>query len=483
MMPPIKNPTFAAIDLGASNGRIMTGRLLDGVRLDIRETHRFEHTASLRDGRLRWDWALIRSEIRRGLAALPPPQSVSCCSWAQDFGLLDESGNLLGDPVSYLDSRTSGMPEKFRDVIAPEELVRRAGVAPTNITTLCQLRAMAAQEPDRLARARRLLHIADLGHYDLCGAAGTDWTMASAAQMCNRQSGGWDRALLAQLDIPAEILPELKTAPAILGCIPADRAPAPAWNGLPVVLTAGHDTPAAFHVLPSTETDTLFVSCGTWIMLGIRAPDTAGRRLRRSRADDLEVPAAPVTLLGMPGGGWGVWRGGLGLWLIQQCRRAWRAEGRDWSPAELTDAAAASANQSLIDVHDPRIAEAADVPAAIREVCRAAGRQPPASPGDTARIVYRSLAQACRDDMRILEAAAGRPFRRVRIVGGGSRNALLCQWLADACGLPVDIGPLEAAAAGNLLMQIQAVGQMRDATHLDEIRGASFQVRTVFPSV
>ncbi len=481
-MPPIKNPTFAAIDLGASNGRVMAGRLLDGVRLDIRETHRFEHSASVREGLLRWDWSLIRSEIRNGLAALPPACSVSCCSWAQDFGLLDADGNLLGDPVSYLDPRTAGMPEKFRDVIAPEELVRRAGVAQTNITTLCQLRAMADQEPDRLARAKRLLHIADLVHYDLCGAAATDWTMASAAQMCNRQSGGWDRDLLAQLGIPAGILPELKPAPAILGYIPADRAPAPGWAGVPVALTAGHDTPTAFHVLPSLETDTLFISCGTWIMLGIR---TVGRRLRRSRPDDIRPPInlPPATLLGMPGGGWGIWRGGLGLWLIQQCRRAWQTQGRDWSPAELTAAAASSANQSLIDAHDPRIAEAADVPAAIREACRAAGLQPPESPGDTARIVYRSLAQACRDDMRMLEAAAGRPFRRVRIVGGGSRNALFCQWLADACGLPVDIGPLEAAAAGNLLMQIQAVGQVRDAAHLDEIRRASFKVNTMLPAV
>lgn len=463
--------TLAAIDLGASNGRIMAARLWDGVRLETQETHRFEHSASLRDGRLSWDWQLIQTEIRRGLAKLTPTDSLSCCSWAQDFGLLDINGKLLGAPVSYLDRRTDGMPQSFRSLISPTDLTRRAGVAAANITTLCQLRSLVQQEPKLLAEARQLLHIADLVHFDLCGIPATDWTLASASQMCNRASGTWDLELLQLLELPAEILPCLKPAPAVLGNISTAGAPASGWSGVPVVLAAGHDTISAFHVLPKEETDTLFISCGTWIMLGLSLPEAF-------------IPGIETqgTLLGLVDGGWGLWRGMLGLWMIQQCCRIWNKKGINCSYSDLAVAAQASSCQSCLDLSDPALTVSTDLPATVQNLCRAAGQTVPDSPGDIARVIYRSLALMCGDNIRALETAAGISLRRLRVVGGGSRNEWFCQLLADAAGLPVDAGPYEASAAGNLLLQLQALGVLENETRLDDARRASFELKTFNPA-
>jgi len=433
-----------AIDLGASNGRVVLGRLdRDGLRL--REVVRFEHHPVTRGASLVWDWDRIRDEVRRGLLAAADAgraASVSCDAWAQDFGLLDDEGHLLGPPVSYRDARTQGMPQSFADIMAPDALVRRVGSVAAPITTLCQLRALALTEPEALARAEWLLHIADLVHQDLTGIAATDRTLATASQLCSLSAGDWDRELLGALAIPHRLLPPILDAPTIIGEVTS----LPELRGTPVVLTAGHDTAAAAALLGGVDGGGAFLMSGTWSMLGVAA--TA-----------VPVPKAPVrdglAILGLPYHRWGLFRPLMGLWVIQDCRRAWGL-----SHEELVRAATAAQSDSVVDLESPRFSAPADMPGEIERFCRETGQRVPESIGETARVVFASMALNHALAVECLQEATGVPVRELRIVGGGSANELLCQLTADALGLPVVAGPIEATAIGNLLMQAQAVGAL-----------------------
>lgn len=468
-----------AVDLGASNGRVVLGRLSE-AGLTLATAHRFEHSPRRHEGRLKWDWARIIDEVRKGLARAAEVvgdeqiASVSCDSWAQDFGLLDEEDRLIRSPASYRDKRTEGMPGSFADVIGPEELVRRVGSVASPITTLCQLRAMALQEPEALEAARTLLHIADLVHHDLCGVRTTDRTMATASQLRNLRTGEWDRELLAALGIPHHFLPKVAEEAAVVGHIAEDRAPHPKLKGLPVVISASHDTAAAAAAAEGPR-DEAFLSCGTWSMLG-------------HLSDQAMMPEKPaqeeLAILGVADGRWGVFRGIMGLWLLQECRRAWADEGLVMSSEEITAAASAQegAEPALLDPDDARFVAPANMPQEIRAFCRETGQRELTTPGETARAVLVSLALDYRVGMATLERVTGQRSRAIRMVGGGSANELLCQLTADATGLPVIAGPVEATALGNLLLQARAMGTVEDDAEMAAIVARSFALRRYEPS-
>jgi rhamnulokinase len=460
-----------AIDLGASNARIIVGRLGDdGVAL--REVARFEHHPLERAGRLVWDWERIRSLIRAGLgeaAQAGSVASVSCDAWAQDFGLLDEGGRLLGPPVSYRDTRTAGLPGGFADAIAPDDLVRRLGSVASPITTLCQLRAPALQEPSDLARAATLLHIADLIHYDLAGVVATDRTLATASQLCRLSTGEWDCELLERLSIPCAILPPIVSAPTPLGAITG----VPEIVGAPLVVSAGHDTAAAAAFMPGLDEGVAFLMSGTWSMLGV-ATD-APVLTERPALDGL-------ALLGLPHGRWGLFRPLMGLWILQECRRAWAEQGRRLTHEQLIEAAERSTCAGLLDPESARFASPADMPLEVRRFCEESGQPAPKGPGDVARVVLSGLAANHALAVRSLQQATGLSIRELRMVGGGSANPLLCRLTADALGLPVIAGPVEASALGNVLLQAQAVGALATSPQvLRQAAEASVEFRRYEP--
>jgi len=402
-------PTFVAIDLGASNGRVIAGALDQG-RLTLRELHRFRHAPRACDGALRWDWSHILARVREGLARATNVVSVSCDSWAQDFGLLDADGRLIADPVSYRDPRSAGMPGSFADIIAPDELVRRVGSHAAPIITLCQLRALAQTDDDTLSRATRLLHIADLVHYDLCGATVTDRTMAIASGLRALATGAWDADLLDALAIPSHFLPDIIDGPAIIGQMQA----------IPVIASAGHDTAAA-STLCATPGHA-FLSCGTWSMLG-------------AISDDLIMPDTPardgLAILGMAAGRWGLMRPIMGLWPLQQCQAQWQREG---SPVSWDEIAGARCPETLIDLDAPGLSAPGDMPTAIADLCRETGQPVPDGPAEMAHAILRSLALEHSLSLQALERASGGRFTALRMVGGGSANALLCQRRRGAAG-------------------------------------------------
>ena len=265
-MKPKNN--YIAIDLGAGSGRIMLGTLR-GMELGINEIHRFDHNAKISDGFLRWNWNHISKEISTGLKKAcdflrdESITSISCDSWSQDFGLLDKDGKLIFSPVSYRDGRTTGIPEEISEVISPAKLHRRNGSSLSPITTLCQLKSMAATMFEILENAALLLNMANLAHFELCGVGVSDWTMATASQLWNIGTDSWDFELLEMLGIPSQFLPEVIRKPESIGVVRPEKAPHWKLPGVPVVSTAGHDTAAAAAVLYPLDKGTLFLSLGT----------------------------------------------------------------------------------------------------------------------------------------------------------------------------------------------------------------------------
>ncbi|MEN6644682.1 MAG: FGGY-family carbohydrate kinase [Armatimonadia bacterium] len=448
--------TLAAIDLGASSGRVIVGQLAGG-RLDLTEVHRFGHEPQQVGSTLRWDWATLLAGVHAGLREATerfgPPAAVSCDSWAVDFGLLDAAGKLLEPPACYRDQRTNGMPQSFSDIIPPDDLVARVGAMALPIITLCQLRYMAQYELDTLTQARSLLHISDLIHQDLTGVAATDRTMATASGLRSLAGDDWDRDLLQSLGIPTHFLPSCLDHPAILGTIPADRAPHPDLAGLPVISTAGHDTAAASVVSP--REDHVFLSCGTWSMLGTLS------------AQPVVTPTMATDMLesiGAGNGGWLLMCPLTGLWPLQQCMLQWRKSGEADSWGELIAAAGAITGpiSTLVDVGHPLITGPGDMIAAIANYCSRTGQTAPSSAPEMTRVLLQSLALEHFLGVESQQRTTGRQFTAMRLVGGGSANALLCQWTADAIGLPVIAGPMEATALGNMLLQAQVLGLIGD---------------------
>lgn len=434
--------TIIAVDLGASSARVIAGTLARG-RLSLRVAHRLEHAPRMTEGALRWDWARLVGGVHEGLAraaaeAEGPVAAVSCASWAQDFGLLDARGRLLAEPVSYRDARTAGMPASYAHIISPDDLVRRVGSTAAPIITLCQLRALAEREPETLARAARLLHIADLVHHELCGAQVTDRTMATASGLRALATGAWDTDLLAALGIPARILPEVADGAAIIGAVDAERAPYPALAGVPIIAGAGHDTAAASALC--TDERHAFLSCGTWSMLGVLSAQPI-------------IPEAPArdgfAILGMAGGRWSLMRPLAGLWPLQQCRERWGGEA-GWGA--IVAAASEVEDAVLVDLDAICALPPDDVPDAVAAQCGA--EEPPA----IAAALLRGLACEHALGLEALERATGRRCTAVRMVGGGSANALLCRWTAQATGRPVIAGPTEATAAGVIVTAALGLG-------------------------
>lgn len=457
---------FLAIDLGASNGRIILGRLQEH-NLEVKEIHRFEHNIIFTDNLKKWDWEFIKKEILAGLekaCALVGNEnitSISCDSWAQDFGLLDGNGKLIFSPVSYRDGRTEGMPENFSETISLLELHRRNGSFLSPVTTLCQLKSMAVTMPGILKNAASFLNIANLVHFELCGAIASDWTMATASQLWNIKNDNWDFELLEKLGIPTHFLPKVSKKPEIIGMVNYKKL-----SNIPVVSTAGHDTASAAAVLYPLEKGTLFLSLGTWAMLGC----SVGADFNPYDYPD----ADDLGFLGLPYGKWGVFRGSSGLWTMQQCRKEWIDSGMEMSWAELAENAVLSRIESIIDIADKSLFAPSKMTDSISELCRKSGQSIPVSAGDYMRIICRSLAILFKEDINKISDFTGYSFDKLYIIGGGSRNAFLCDIIGTETGFKIIKGSSEASAIGNIIMQAMVSGAIKTDDEIKKVTAGFF---------
>jgi sugar (pentulose or hexulose) kinase len=430
--------TFAAVDLGASSGRVMTAQVEPG-RLSLATAGRFANEPVKVGGTLHWDILSLFRGIVAGLRAAGPVTSIGIDSWAVDYGLLDASGALLGNPVHYRDARTDGVPERVAKTVPDARLYELTGLQKQPFNTVYQL--VAAAGTPIMETAQQLLLIPDLISYWLTGELGAEATNASTTQLVDLQTGRWATALMAELGIRPSLFPPLRTPGTLIGpVLPELELP-----GRPQVVAVGsHDTASAVAGVPAEGPNFAYISCGTWSLVGVE--------LDRPVLTD-ESRQANFTNEGGVDGTVRYLRNVMGLWPLQESMRVW---GRTDVETLLRQAAAEPAFRSVVDVDDPVFLPPGDMPARIQAACRAAGQPVPDTPAVLTRCIVDSLALAHRRAVEAAQRLSGTEVDAVHIVGGGARNELLCRLTADACGLPVLAGPVEATALGNILVQARS---------------------------
>jgi len=449
------NRFHIAVDLGSSSGRVFLGQFA-GQKPKLVEAHRFPHKPVLQDGHWRWDWPYLRSEIQAGLriaaelAGQGKIVSLGCSSWAQDFILLDADGQALENPICYRDEFTRGLPQAFVDVISPADLVKRVGCCISPMTTLCKLKAIRNQYPELLKKPKVILHMADMVHFDLCGNAVTDWTLATAGQMFNLKDQSWDYSLLAQLDIPAGILPPVVMSPRVIGRVRPESSPHQALNDIPVISTAHHDTSCATVCLRPLNPGSFIICLGSYAMPGYvlsSAQWPAGA--------DPEKNA----LIGIADRQWALFGSCPGSWIIQECKRIWAKGGIQIEYDRLVRLAEKSVYQGSVDLAHPRFSKPDNMIAEIQNACREAGLAQPEEPADVGKLVFDSMAAGAEQAVDNLEKSAGVPCRTLFLVGGGSRNQYLIRQISDRIGCKGIVGPAEATAVGNIILQQEVTGK------------------------
>jgi sugar (pentulose or hexulose) kinase len=428
---------FAAVDLGASSGRVMVGRV-DAGRLDLTEVSRFPNEPVRVRATLHWDILALYREILDGLRAAGPVASVGIDSWAVDYGLVDESGALLGNPVHYRDARTDGVPDRVVAALGAARLYETTGLAQQPFNTLFQL--VAAAGTPQLAAAHRMLLLPDLIAYWLTGSAGTEATNASTTQLYDVRRRCWASDLMVAAGLRPDLFAPLREPGTVIGPVPD----LPEIG--PVVAVGSHDTASAVVGVPARGPNFAYISCGTWSLVGVELDRPVLTEASRA-ANFTNEGGVDATIRYL--------RNIMGLWLLQESMRRWDGVGL---PDLLAAAAREPAFASIVDPDDPVFLPPGDMPARIARFCADSGQPVPSSPAAMTRSIMDSLALAHRRAVRLAQELSGHHVDAVHIVGGGARNALLCQLTADACGLPVLAGPVEATALGNVLVQARAAG-------------------------
>ncbi len=463
---------FLAIDLGGSSGRAILARW-DGEHIHLEEIHRFPNEPVTVQGHRHWDVLRLWHEIKCGIARFAhlfkqPLCSVGVDTWGVDFALLDRWGNLLGNPYHYRDCRTDGMLEIAFQQMPRRQIFEHTGNQFIQFNTLYQLLSMVHNNDPQLESADTLLMMPDLFHYWLTGRKTTEFSIATTSQMYDIRNRNWARSLLTQLNIPHEILPAVVSAGTVVGQVKKDlRDETDLRDSVKVVTPASHDTSSAIAAIPGMDDHSVFISSGTWSLMGVEIPQPI--------IND-QALALNYTNEGGIDGGVNIQKILTGLWLLQESQRQWQREGRPYTWDELLAAAQqAEPFQSLIDPDAADFLNPSDMPAAIREFCRRTSQPEPVDAGAIARCCLESLALNYRKSLAELETLTDRHLQTVRIVGGGSRNRLLSQFTADACQRPVVTGPVEATAIGNVLLQAVATGHLPDIASGRKANAATFE--------
>ncbi len=460
---------YLAFDLGAESGRAICGTLQDGT-LAVEELHRFPNEPVRTADSLSWDIERLWGEIQRGIHIANRrefrPDGIGIDTWGVDYGLLDSSGKLLENPRHYRDARNSGMMEAVFARVPREEVFGATGIQFMQINTLYQLYAASLGTPETLACAHRLLNIPDLFNYWLTGEARSEATIASTTQFFNPVTMSWATGLLARLDLPREIL-----CPIVMPGTALGKSLTPPHTS--VYATAGHDTASAVAAAPAEGgADWCYISSGTWSLMGLELdrPVIDGQSLALNFTNEVGV-AGKIRLL----------KNIAGLWLLQECRRAWMAEGITYSYEQLARMASDARPHSAV-IDPDAFLEPGGMPLKIAEYCRRTGQEPPATHAEYARAILESLALRYRQVIESLEILGGRKIATIHIVGGGSRNTVLNQFVADATGRRVIAGPSEATAIGNILVQAMGAGELRGLEQLRAVVRRSFPPAAVVPN-
>ena len=473
---------YLAIDLGAESGRVILGTLWEG-RLTLEEIHRFSNGAVVIKGSRRWDLLHLYAEIIEGLrkagARNLPIRSLSSDSWGVDYALMKGCEPFLAPPYQYRDERTDGSYERLGDVTR-EEIYAATGIQFMTINTLCQLHTDLLLRPEILKFADRFLLIADAVNHLLGGEPVAEASLASTTQLFDPTRMDWAHTLITRLGLPESIFPKVVRSGTVIGILTPELQSETRLGPISVVATCSHDTGAAVAAVPaSNEPGWAYLSSGTWSLLGVESPTPVLTEEARNLNFTNEVGyGGTVRLL----------KNIAGLWILQECMRFWRESGHDHTYADLVNLALeAPSLTSLINPADPRFLRSGGtttsggMPARIAEYCRETSQPVPETAGAIARCILESLSLLYRKTLGELEQLTGNPINRLHIVGGGTRNELLNQCAASATGRPVIAGPVEATAAGNILIQALAAGAVSSLAEARRIVSRSFPQNSYEP--
>jgi rhamnulokinase len=468
---------YLAFDLGASSGRAVIGRF-NGSTVDLEEIHRFPNGAIELPGGLFWDAVGLFGEILTGLRKAASTsgglKSAGLDTWGVDYALLDRAGELIGNPHCYRDPRVDGAMDEAFKTVRRDQIFDYTGIQFMAFNTLFQLCASVRDNSPQLEIAETFLTMPDLFNYWLTGTKVCEFSNATTTQCFDPRKRAWSTDLLNALHIPSHIFPEIVQPGTSLGRVRNSIALEAGIKDLNVVAPACHDTGSAVAAVPMASDDALYISLGTWALMGaeIREPAINEKSLTHNFTNEGGVDGTYRFLKNI-----------AGLWLVQESKRTWDLAGNVLSFDELTGRAQqAPSLTALIDPDHPDFVAPGDMPGRIRTFCKHTNQSPPESEGEVIRCALDSLALKCRFVLGNIREALGKPFATIHVVGGGIQNTLLCQLIADATGLQVQAGPVEATALGNILVQAIANGDIGNLSEAREVVRASTPIQTYDPN-
>jgi rhamnulokinase len=467
---------YLAVDLGAESGRVMLGTLTEGL-ITLEEVHRFPNHSLTEKGHLHWDLPHLEGEIFAGIEKAStrklPIAGISTDSWGVDYLLLDKNGEVLGNPYCYRDSRTADSPARLFKRLPFAEIYHETGIQFMAINTIYHLEAQQHHDPSVLTAADHFLNIADYFNAQFCGVGVAEQSLASTTQIYNPRNQAWSEKIGATLGLKKSLFPRIVPSGTVLGPVVGRLAKSPALSQTKVIASCSHDTGAAVAAVPATGDDWAYLSSGTWSLLGTELPAPIVTDAAREAGFTNEVGL---------GGTIRFLKNIAGLWVLQECRRAWEAAGRKFTYDELTQLAIANGPATAhLSLRDPRFVAPGEMPSKIVAFCQETEQPIPATPGQFTRTILESLALAYSKTLSELESVTGRKIEKLHIVGGGSRSDLLNQLTADATGVRVITGPIEATAIGNILIQALALGHLASPAALRQIVENSFPTRSFVP--
>jgi len=471
---------YLAIDLGAESGRVVAG-LWNGKTIRLEEIHRFPNGPVCLGDSLRWDVVRLWAEIENGLTLAARKcgksiVSVGADTWGVDYVLLDRHDEMLGQPYAYRDARTNGMMEKAFRKVPRAEIFAQTGLQFMQFNSLFQLLAHKQATPGLLEATDCLLFMPDFVHWALCGSRVAEFTIASTSQCLHPLTRNWATGLLKKFGLPTHVFPKIVPPGTRLGALRPGVADRTGLRKVNVVAPPAHDTAAAVAGVPTANTgkaNWAYLSSGTWSLMGVEVKKAS----LSARTQELNL-----TNEGGLDGTYRLLKNIMGLWLVQQCKRAFDARGRKYEYGQLAQMAAkAPALRSIVNPDDSRFLNPPDMPKAIQDFCRETKQPVPKTEGELVRCAYESLALKYREVLGWLEELTGNPIEVIHIVGGGSKSGILNQFAADACQRPVVTGPVEATAMGNLLVQVRASGELSTLADMREVIRKSSDVATCRP--
>jgi rhamnulokinase len=471
---------YLGIDLGAESGRVMAGAW-DGRTMRVEELHRFSNGPVNVAETLRWDVLRLWTEIQNGLTVAAKRYgdaivSVGVDTWGVDFVLLTKKGEMLGQPYHYRDARVSGMFAHAFGIMPRAEIFAHTGVQFMELNTLYQLLALQRSHPDLLAAADCLLMMPDFFHWCLCGSRVAEFTNATTSQCLNPIKRDWAFDMLKKFGLPARIFPKVVPPGTELGRLRESVAQRTGLGRIKVVAPPTHDTASAVAAIPTANTgrsDWAYISSGTWSLMGIEMPNAvlSDRVLQLNFTNEGGVDGTFRLLKNI-----------TGLWLVQQCKKAFEARGRNLDYAELARLAeSAQGPHAIIDPDDARFANPPDMPAAMQAFCRESNQPVPESEGALVRCALESMAAKYACVLEGLEEVAGHRIDVIHVVGGGSRNPLLNQLAANRCQRQIVAGPAETTALGNLLSQARAAGELKSLADMRQVVRSSCELKVFEP--